>query len=108
VRRETGKESAGTKTNVSKKTGSKNRVAMADGMPPDVPNLPAADCPVLIGLDCIAAWLGVSRGRCRGPIDDGAGSALVVNFEQSFQFGGRTLALLYGAAPCKDAVSKTC
>jgi hypothetical protein len=34
------------------------------------PALPAADCPVLIGPDAIAAWLGISRGRCRGMIAD--------------------------------------
>jgi hypothetical protein len=45
--------------------------AMADGLPPAVPALPAIDSPVLIGLDQIAAWLGISRGRCRGLVDDG-------------------------------------
>jgi hypothetical protein len=35
------------------------------------PSLPADDCPVLIGVDQIAAWLGISRGRCRGLVDDG-------------------------------------
>jgi hypothetical protein len=45
--------------------------AMADGLPPDAPALPAIDCPVLIGVDQIAVWLGISRGRCRGLVDDG-------------------------------------
>jgi hypothetical protein len=40
--------------------------------PPDTPNLPADDCPVLIGVDQIAAWLNISRGRCRGMITDGS------------------------------------
>jgi hypothetical protein len=33
--------------------------------------VPASDCPVLIGIDSIAGWLAISRGRCRGLIDDG-------------------------------------
>jgi hypothetical protein len=45
---------------------------VADGLPPDAPILPADDCPVLIGIDVIAAWIGISRGRCRGLVDDGA------------------------------------
>jgi hypothetical protein len=45
--------------------------AMSDAPPPDEPALPAPDCPVLIGLDAIAAWLGISRGRCRGLVADG-------------------------------------
>ena len=52
-----------TKNNVAKKIGA---------APPAAPILPAADCPVLIGVDQIAAWLGISRGRCRGLVDDGA------------------------------------
>ncbi len=35
------------------------------------PLLPATDCPVLIGIDAIAAWLGIGRGRCRGLVDSG-------------------------------------
>jgi excisionase family DNA binding protein len=45
---------------------------VADGLPPDAPNLPAADCPVLIGVEQIAAWLNISRGRTRGMIADGS------------------------------------
>jgi excisionase family DNA binding protein len=45
---------------------------VTDGLPPDAPSLPAADCPVLIGVDQIAAWLGISRGRARGMIADGS------------------------------------
>ena len=44
--------------------------AVTDAAPPDEPALPAADCPVLIGVEQIAAWLGISRGRCRGLVDD--------------------------------------
>jgi hypothetical protein len=63
---------AGTKTNVSKKIGAKKLgAAMADAAPSAEPALPAIDSPVLIGLDQIAAWLGISRGRCRGLVDDG-------------------------------------
>jgi excisionase family DNA binding protein len=46
--------------------------AMADGLAPDAPNLPAPDCPVLIGVEQIAAWLNISRGRTRGMIADGS------------------------------------
>jgi len=35
------------------------------------PRVPAADCPVLVGIDAMAVWLGISRGRCRGLVDDG-------------------------------------
>ena len=45
--------------------------AMADGAPPAEAASPGIDCPVLIGVDQIAAWLGISRGRCRGLVDDG-------------------------------------
>jgi hypothetical protein len=48
------------------------RKKIGTAAPPDEPTLPAADCPVLIGVDQIAAWLGISRGRCRGLVDDGA------------------------------------
>jgi hypothetical protein len=44
---------------------------VTDAAPPDTPNLPADDCPVLIGVEQIAAWLNISRGRCRGLVDDG-------------------------------------
>jgi hypothetical protein len=42
---------------------------MADAR--DEPAPPAIDCPVLIGVDQIAAWLRISEGRCRGMIADG-------------------------------------
>jgi len=45
---------------------------MADAAPPATPNLPADDCPVLIGVEQIAAWLNISRGRTRGMIADGS------------------------------------
>ena len=58
---------------MAKKIGAKKSgAAMADAAQPDAPILPAIDCPVLIGVDQIAAWLGISRGRCRGLVDDGA------------------------------------
>jgi hypothetical protein len=50
---------------------SQRRKKIGAAAPAAEPALSAPDCPVLIGLDCIAAWLGISRGRCRGLVDDG-------------------------------------
>jgi hypothetical protein len=48
-----------------KKTDGKEKIAAA---PPSAkPALPAIGCPVLIGVDQIAAWLGISRGRSTMP-----------------------------------------
>jgi hypothetical protein len=60
---------AGTKIDSEEKISGEKISAAA---PLVEPALPAIDCPVLIGLDSIAAWLGISRGRCRGLVDDGA------------------------------------
>jgi hypothetical protein len=57
-------EPSDTETSVREKIGA--------AAPRDTPILPATDCDVLIGVGTIAAWLGISRGRCRGLVDDGA------------------------------------
>jgi hypothetical protein len=59
-----------TQSNTKEKIGASR--AEQHAPPPDAPILPAPDCDVLIGLDSIAAWLGISRGQCRGLVDDGA------------------------------------
>jgi hypothetical protein len=66
-KRKARKTLSNTKTNTTEKSGA----AMADGLPPNEPSLPADDAELLYGTAMIGRWLGLSEGQARALIDDG-------------------------------------